>query len=177
MDIEPDTKDWTWVLSEPCPDCGFDTRAVSRDALPALIADIGARWADAMADPEGAGIRPAPTTWSRLEYACHVRDVLALATYRIGLMRDEDVPHFANWDQDATAVEERYGEQDPVQVREDLAREAEVFAAAVADVPADAWSRRGVRGDGADFTIESFTRYLVHDPIHHLTDVTGRQWG
>jgi hypothetical protein len=33
------------------------------------------------------------------------------------------------------------------------------------------WSRTGYRSDGAHFTIESFARYLVHDPVHHLWDV------
>ena len=23
MTIIPDTKDWTWVLQRPCPECGF----------------------------------------------------------------------------------------------------------------------------------------------------------
>src|SRR4051794_791858 len=26
--VEPDTKDWTWVLDRPCPECGFDPAAV-----------------------------------------------------------------------------------------------------------------------------------------------------
>jgi hypothetical protein len=26
MTIVPDTKDWTWVLRRPCPECGFDTQ-------------------------------------------------------------------------------------------------------------------------------------------------------
>jgi hypothetical protein len=38
-------------------------------------------------------------------------------------------------------------------------------------VSASQWSRRGSRSDGAHFTIESFARYLIHDPIHHLWDV------
>ena len=25
--VPPDTKDWTWVLERPCPDCGFATFA------------------------------------------------------------------------------------------------------------------------------------------------------
>jgi hypothetical protein len=29
----------------------------------------------------------------------------------------------------------------------------------------------GFRSDGAQFTVESFGRYLLHDPIHHLWDV------
>jgi hypothetical protein len=46
----------------------------------------------------------------------------------------------------------------------------------VRTVPDDAWARTGRRGDGATFTIESFVRYLLHDPVHHLTDVTGERW-
>ncbi len=34
MTIVPDTKDWTWVLERTCPQCGFDTRTVTRQALP-----------------------------------------------------------------------------------------------------------------------------------------------
>ena len=33
------------------------------------------------------------------------------------------------------------------------------------------WERRGTRSDGAHFTVESFARYLIHDPVHHLWDV------
>ena len=37
MTIVPDTKDWTWVLQRPCPECGFDTQAFSREAVPGMI--------------------------------------------------------------------------------------------------------------------------------------------
>ena len=36
----------------------------------------------------------------------------------------------------------------------------------------DEWDRTGFRSDGAAFTVATFARYLVHDPIHHLHDVT-----
>jgi len=26
--IEPDTKDWTWVLQRPCPECGTTSRTI-----------------------------------------------------------------------------------------------------------------------------------------------------
>ena len=29
--------------------------------------------------------------------------------------------------------------------------------------------------DGASFSIAGFGRYFVHDPVHHLYDVTGRR--
>ena len=35
--IEPDGKDWTWVLEQPCPECGFDPAAIDVTDLPDLI--------------------------------------------------------------------------------------------------------------------------------------------
>jgi hypothetical protein len=34
----------------------------------------------------------------------------------------------------------------------------------------DEWQRTGTRSDGVRFTVESFARYLIHDPVHHLDD-------
>jgi hypothetical protein len=173
---EPDTKDWTWVLREPCPECGFDARQPERSALADLAAEVGRQWVGFLDVGTDLATRPSPAVWSPLEYGCHVRDVFALAGYRLALMLDEDEPRFANWDQDATAIEADYAHQDPALVTAELGVEARGFADAIRRVPDDAWTRRGVRGDGSEFTVESFTRYLLHDPIHHLTDVTGARW-
>ena len=43
MTIEPDTKDWTWVLDEPCPECGFDAPGLDRDRIPQAIRDNAPR--------------------------------------------------------------------------------------------------------------------------------------
>ena len=176
MEIAPDTKDWTWVLEERCPECGFDSRSPRRDELAALAATVGVRWSTVLPGSADPARRPSPEVWSPLEYACHVRDVSALATYRVNLMLDEDDPLFANWDQDATAIDEHYDVQDPVTVNHELTDRSREFAERLASVPNDAWDRPGRRGDGARFTIDSFARYLLHDPIHHLTDVTGVRW-
>ena len=178
MDVnpEPDSKDWTWVLHGTCPECGFDTRAPQRAALAGLTAVVGQRWAEAMAMQPAPTLRPAPAVWSPLEYACHVRDVFELACVRVELMLAEDAPQFANWDQDATAIDDDYPSQDPQTVADQLVEQASRFAGIVASVPDDSWSRSGLRGDGATFTVESFIRYLLHDPVHHLMDVTGERW-
>ena len=115
--------------------------------------------------------RPADDVWSALEYACHVRDVAALGVERLALMRAEDGVRFANWDQDATAVEGRYGEADPAVVTVELQAATAALAAALDAVEGGAWDRRGHRSDGASFTVASFARYLLHDPVHHLHDV------
>ena len=54
-----------------------------------------------------------------------MRDVFRLFDARLGLMLDEDDPLFANWDQDETAVAERYGDQDPAVVAAELAAAGE----------------------------------------------------
>ncbi len=175
MTIVPDTKDWTWVLERPCPECGLDTQGFSREAVAGMIRANAEAWQDVLAGSGRGDVRrrPSPGVWSALEYGCHVRDVHRLYDERLALMLTVDEPHYANWDQDATAVAERYAEQDPATVAADLHAAAEAVAARFEGVSGDRWQRTGVRSDGARFTVESFARYFVHDPIHHLYDVTG----
>jgi hypothetical protein len=86
-------------------------------------------------------------------------------------MLHEDNPHFENWDQDDTAVMERYDLQDPLVVGVEVLAAAATFADLYDTVGPDQWQRPGLRSDGSQFTVESFGRYFVHDPIHHLADV------
>jgi hypothetical protein len=58
-------------------------------------------------------------------------------------------------------------------VARQLAAAADAIASRFAGVSGDQWSRSGRRSDGAAFTVETFGRYFVHDPVHHLYDVTG----
>jgi len=88
-------------------------------------------------------------------------------------MLAEDHPLYPNWDQDETAVEQRYGEQDPSTVSAELHEEAATLAQHFDQVDEEQWQRTGRRSDGAHFTLEPCSRYLIHDPIHHLYDVTG----
>jgi hypothetical protein len=170
--IEPDTKDWTWVLDRPCGDCGFDAAAVSVDRLPVLVRDNADTWRVVLARPDAAQ-RPAAGVWSPLEYACHVRDVHALFALRLRQMLTEDDPTFANWDQDRTAVEQRYGEQQPEVVLPALLAAADEVAGVYESVGDRHWERGGRRSDGAVFTVASFGRYHLHDVVHHAHDVRG----
>jgi uncharacterized protein (UPF0303 family) len=171
--VVPDTKDWTWVLERACPDCGFDSRTVTRDAVPALVRAQAAAW-EPVLQRDDVARRPQPGVWSPLEYACHVRDVYRVFAQRLVLMLTEHEPAFTNWDQDATAVAERYGEQTPSVVATELAADAQTLADAFAEVRPDQWTRVGRRSDGAVFTVETLARYLLHDPAHHLWDVGAR---
>jgi hypothetical protein len=173
MPITPDTKNWTWVLERTCAECGYDASVVEDAAIGSLLRANAAAWPSVLQRAE-VTVRPNDSTWSPLEYAAHVRDVYRLFLVRLNLMLDEDDPLFANWDQDATAIEERYNEQDPQAVGSDVIEAGTALADAFDAVSADAWARTGRRSDGARFTVSSFGKYLVHDPVHHLWDVTGR---
>ena len=169
--IEPDTKDWTWVLERPCLECGFDAPGLARERVPDAIRDNATLW-EVVLGTDDAAVRPAPHLWSPLEYACHVRDVNRIFDERARLMLSEDGPAFAAWDQDATAVEQDYGSQDAAKVAEEVVAAAEAVAATYESVPDDAWERTGTRSNGDEFTIDTLARYHLHDLVHHAHDVS-----
>ncbi|CAM4130300.1 DinB family protein [Nocardia ninae] len=174
MPIVPDVKNWTWVVERACPDCGFDPDAISYEDVPPLVRESAARFAEVLDRPD-VRVRPDDATWSPLEYGAHVRDVCRLFDTRLNLIllgaADGAVPQFANWDQDETAVADRYDKQDPAQVSAELAVAAEAVARSFESVPPAARDLRGERSDGAVFTVESFARYFIHDLVHHVHDV------
>ena len=169
--IEPDTKDWTWVISSRCPECGFDGSTVRHtDVADRILADAD-EWPRRLGAAHAA-VRPRPTVWSALEYGCHVRDVHRIFNERVRLMLTETDPRFPNWDQDATAVEDDYGSQDPGTVASELVDAARTVADTYDGIPTDAWSRRGLRSNGSEFTIATISIYHLHDIVHHAYDVS-----
>jgi hypothetical protein len=143
---------------------------VSRDDVARLLHENVDEWPALLARPD-AGMRPTDDQWSALEYGCHVRDVFRLYEHRLDLMLNEDAPHFANWDQDVTAIEGRYDLQDPAVVSGDLVAAGRSLADRFASVRNGQWQRTGHRSDGATFTVDTFARYLLHDPVHHVDDI------
>lgn len=139
-----------------------------------LFREIAASWMEVLAPSGGVLERTEAGRWSTLEYGCHVRDVLRLADERILLMVEQDNPTFENWDQDATAVADDYATQNPEVVAVELASAAERVAAGLEELHEAEWPRQATRSDGAAFTLATFARHLVHDPVHHLADVVMR---
>jgi hypothetical protein len=56
-----------------------------------------------------------------------------------------------------------------------LSEGGRAIAGRFAGVSGGQWQRTGRRSDGASFSVETFARYLIHDPVHHLYDVTGQR--
>lgn len=169
-EIEPDDKDWTWVLERPCPECGLDAGSVRFAEVAERIRANAAAWLRVLTAP-GTSLRPEPGVWSPTEYAAHVRDVHATFAGRLRLMLAEDDPGFANWDQDAAAREHRYDLADPAAVALELEAAAGEVAAAYDRVPDVDLERPGRRSNGSAFTVRTLSQYHLHDVVHHLRDV------
>lgn len=166
----PDDKDWTWVISRPCPDCGFDAVALDTSEIPARTRETMAAIVATLSAPDAVR-RPALEVWSPLEYACHVRDVCRLFDRRLALMLTEHDPLFDNWDQDETALDERYWAQDPATVARECVEAADGIASSFERVSGEQWQRPGRRSNGSVFTVDTFGRYFVHDLVHHRHDI------
>lgn len=166
-------KDWTWILDRTCEDCGYEAWSTNRDDLAAQVRTAAATWRGLLG--RGSMVTAAPTvgdrTWSVAEYGCHVRDVFELFEGRIRLMlKKRNPPKLKSWDPDAAAKTGDYASQDPAQIAWDLASNAGKLADVLDRVGGDEWEKEGLRTDGAEFTVESIARYMLHDVEHHIFD-------
>jgi len=100
-----------------------------------------------------------------LEYGCHVRDVLKLYDYRLSLMLAED-NRCTRTGTRRDAVADRYDTRIR-HVADELAGRGG-HRGPVRHPQRAQWDRRAAH-DGAVFTVETFARYFVHDPVHTCT--------
>lgn len=166
--IPADTKDWTRVLREGCPECGFQPgydyaeNAHRLRSLESLIMTAFNR-------PESdLYVRPNELTWAPIEYLAHCAEVCEVMVDRLALMLVQEDPEFANWDQDEAAARGNYLGRAVGPVKRDLLTNLHHAAGEFEKVPADLLNRTGRRGDGSAFTVRSLAEYFVHDIEHHM---------
>jgi hypothetical protein len=160
-----------------CEECGFAYASVSGADAPAAIRAFGRRYRAPLTrflpGEDGDALirrRPAPDTWSALEYAAHLRDVFANFDRWIRQTLAEDRPMLEGPGPDQLAADGRYNEDDPVAVVDALAANAERLAATFETVPDDGWDRIGIRRD-QERTVLWTAQHAVHEGNHHLLDI------
>jgi hypothetical protein len=120
--------------------------------------------------PDRLRTRPDSTTWSALEYACHVRDCLALYHWRISTVLAEDRPEMPPMRRDAVVLERAYNDQEPAAVGAEITANYMRLAHLLGRLaPAD-WQRAGVR-EGVDLSVAWMAVNTVHELRHHLKDI------
>ncbi len=160
-----------------CAECGF----VYDDVDPTTVADALAATGKRFRAPLTRGLRnedlevllrtrPEPGHWSALEYACHVRDCLALYGDRVGRVLAEDKPAFEAMGRGELAVNAKYNEQDPTTVGDEIDIAATSLVDRLRSVPADAWQWVGTR-EGKEISVDWMARNVKHEVDHHLLDI------
>ena len=144
----PDTADWTWVVTRPCPDCGLDPSDVRPDGVTEILLDAKRRYAAVLGRPD-VRARPSAGVWSPLEYCAHVRDVCDVMRGRLEQILDGggQTVRFANWDQDAAAVERAYWREEPDRLRGELVTAFDAAAEAFDRPTGEQLSWRGLRSE------------------------------
>ena len=158
---------------ERCEACGFDGgRLADQDLLDGLH-DLGPSWAALTA---GAGdrlrVRPAPQTWSALEYAAHSRDITALHVWAVeqALSGGEPVLPDVDGDDLVEAAVSGYADADPTEVLDALEGHADRLADVARRAGTTAWVR-GITFGESRSDVRRLLEHALHDSRDHLDDV------
>ncbi len=159
-------------MHETCAACGFDGACYDDPGLLDALRSLGARWRTLL---DGAGDllrrRPAPTTWSAIEYAAHSRDITALHVFGVEQALTADEPAFPAIGDDLIEVAAaEYATADVRTVTDGLAAEADRLAQLAGDGGFDVWDR-GITIGGSRLDVRRLLEHALHDSLHHLDDV------
>jgi hypothetical protein len=167
----PGPTDAVMAAGDACATCGFLADDVTPLDAVAGLQSFPARWRSALAihldDPDPEAVltgRPAPMTWSALEHAGHVRDVLHALDIRLQRVLREDEPVLPE-----THVTPPSGanEQGMAVVLAALTVSADQLAQTAARVPSSSWTRTARRA-GEHVTALDLVREALHEGTCHL---------
>jgi S-DNA-T family DNA segregation ATPase FtsK/SpoIIIE len=165
---------------ERCAECGFDGAKLSTagtvDGIRSLARRFRAPLTRFLPGEDGDAVvrfKPDPSTWSALEYACHVRDVLDVYQGRVARTLAENTPTLDSMGRDERALRDRYNEQDPAVVADDLAANGERLASQLDGLTEADWAREAIHPypEPAARSVLWMVRHVVHEGSHHLLDI------
>lgn len=159
---------------ETCAACRFDSDAYPHGDLVGTLGVLEVWWRLLVA-PEPAevlGARPAPDTWSALEYCAHTELVVGLHAAGLELLMTGDDVVLPAFDDDDVANRSPVG---PGTTMESAIAGLAANVAQLIDHYRDA-HRRGATatltvGSGEPQTAAGMARHALHDALHHLQDV------
>jgi hypothetical protein len=158
---------------ECCAACEFDGAAYGPEQLLDAIRDLGPQWIHLLLHAgDELGLRPAPETWSALEYAAHSRDVTALHVFGVEQALTIDEPRFPEiaGSELVESAATNYAGQDPGVVGMELERQARKLAELAEESGITSWSRGITIGDSRS-DVRLLLEHALHDSHHHLVDV------
>ena len=167
------------TAQQSCDECGFQWSSVSPDTAADALRSLGRRYQAPLTrflageDPdELVRRRPDESTWSVLEYAAHIRDVLRVWNWGVKQAAAEDGFVFprADIDPDRTARDAAYNEHDRLTTAAEIADSAERFAVRTEKLSPEEW-RHTATFDPDTVTVEWMVGKALHEGHHHLLDI------
>jgi hypothetical protein len=162
-----------------CQECGFAAESITQENAAESVRAIGRRYQAPLTrllpgeTDQVLRIRPAPETWSALEYSAHMRDVIALWGSTLHRALVEERPRIPLPDAeiaDRYAADRAYNEEDPSQVAHDLLANATRMARKVESAGVNL-SKRAVFFGDEKMTALAIVRKVGHEGAHHLLDI------
>lgn len=163
-----------------CEECGFDYDSVPDAEVSDRLVSYGRRYRAPLTRglpgeslSELLRAHPTPGVWSALEYACHMRDVFVVQRERAELTLVEDTPTYQPMGREERVVDDRYNEQDPLAVLDELAANAEECARTFESLTPDQWLRTAIYTypEPAERPLTWLARHTIHEAHHHLLDI------
>jgi hypothetical protein len=133
------------------------------EVLVAILADRAA----------GLSTRREPTTWSPLEYCCHVRDVLLVQRERVLAARWMERPSFNPMGREERVHFDGYAEQSALDVARQLGDAARLFANVLSRLSPVDWDRRVIYNypEPTERSLRWVAVHTEHEVYHHALDV------
>jgi hypothetical protein len=158
---------------ESCVACEFDGSLFDADQLLVAIRALGLEWSTLLLDAgDDLRVRPAPETWSAIEYAAHSRDITALHVFGVdqALKRDEPVLPEIAADELIAEASTTYATADPALVASELGDQTRLLADLAEAAGTASWGR-GITIGSSRRDVRSLLEHALHDSHHHLVDV------
>jgi hypothetical protein len=161
-------------MNDVCEICGFvyDLTSALR-AGDAILHESDVLAAIVESGGEELARRSTPTTWSVLEYCCHVRDVLLVQRERVLLARRTVRPAVVTMGRDERVEHDGYAQQHPVDVARQLRDAASLFAGVLARFDDQTWDRTLIYNypERTERDLAWVAVHTQHEVHHHLADV------
>lgn len=157
-----------------CAECGFVYDLTRATEVAPLAKEHAVEYADLLlTDSPKLRQRPDPDTWSPLEYACHMRDVLLMQRERVLAARRTDTPETTPMGRDERVEHDGYADQKPSDVGRQLRDAALLFANVLDRLDAGDWERTLIFSypEPEKRSLRWLALHTLHELRHHLLDM------
>ena len=158
-----------------CGECSYESGLLDHSQIITEVTSLTDKHRQVLVSTQSQRLteRSGEVIWSPLEYTCHVRDVLRFQRQRVMAAQVQDGLVFEPMRRDERAIEERYNEQDPLVVADEMAEATSLIAESLGVLDNRGWLRVGVYPwpEPRTRSVEWISRLTAHELAHHLFDI------